>query len=133
MKRRLFLGLMSAVGAGGPKALAKAAAPVGLESLAVGTVATGVDLHSSFEPDERRKESASKWLKQLLGISKEEDEFNMRCHYLHQLDPDTACLRSMSIGAKMARSQRIQYFRQKRMQERRYRGILSDIFSGNSY
>lgn len=129
MKRRLFLGLMSAVGAGGPKALAKAAAPVGLESLAVGAASAVMPISDPIGfSDDSQQETAKAWLKKLLGTSKEEDEFRVQSQHVHMLDPDTAALRSMSVGAKVARTKRIQYYAAKRLSERRYRGVIAGIF-----
>lgn len=129
MKRRLFLGLMSAVGAGGPKALAKAAAPAGLESLAVGAASAVMPISDPIGfSDHSQQETAKEWLKKLLGTSKEEDEFRMQSQHVNMLDPDTAALRSMSVGAKVARTKRIQYYAAKRLSERRYRGVISGIF-----
>jgi len=129
MKRRLFLGLMSAVGAGGPKALAKAAAPAGLGSLAVGAATTALPLADPVRfSEEHQRDTAKEWLKQLLGMSKEEEDMRMRSLHVSLLDPDTAVLRSMSIGAKVARTRRIQYYSAKRLSERRYRGVIAGIF-----
>lgn len=127
MKRRSFLGALS-VAATSPKAVAKAAAPT-FNDLQLPGIAASV-----FLPDDgvgiggkmSRMERAKVDLAKLLGKSAERVRHERHNFYISGLDPDTAGLRSPSLGAKIRMTRRIQY--EKR--EEREKGYLHGILSG---
>jgi len=138
MKRRGFLGALGAVIAA-PKALPKGIPAADLSQLDL-SVASGVtrmaaggggDHSMSLSPKLSRVDWAKEALKRLLGIHKEEEELNMRTMWVRGLDEDTAALRSMSLGAKLRRTKRVQYMREKRENERRLSGIIFGGFTGD--
>lgn len=134
MQRRGFLGIVAGVIGTGPKALAKAAAPAGMEALKLTGVMQSIDnfdgeIPASDQGPDGQKARAKKWLKRLMGVNVKEEELKRRTQWIDGLDPDTATLRSMSIGAKIRRTRRLQYDQQKHERKLRYQGILDGWFN----
>lgn len=116
MKRRNFLGALTAVVGAGPKAVAKAAAPATMEALSLtGISAMGEEVQSvPFREDKTYAQNA---LAKLLGKSKQQHERERKNYHIYSLDPDTAGLRSVSLGSKIRMSRRIQYAQGLRREE----------------
>jgi hypothetical protein len=127
VKRRSFLGALSAVAAS-PKAVAKAAAPtfndLSLPGIAASVFPPGDGVEASGRMS--RMDRAKADLNKLLGKSAERVRHERHNFYINGLDPDTAGLRSPSLGAKIRMTRRIQY--EKR--EEREKGYLHGILSG---
>jgi len=130
MKRRGFLGFMGGVIAA-PKALPKGIEAASMKALEIPGLAMGVERAIPMGVGVEASSKigwASERLKKLVGLAKNEEEWKIRTFWINGLDEDTAVLKSMSIGSKMRRSRRIQYFRSKQQNETLFRGIMEGIF-----
>lgn len=128
MKRRSFLGALSAVAAS-PKAVAKAAAPT-IDSLQLTGIAASMfhDAEGIATGRMTRIERAKLDLDKLLGKSAERIRHERQNFFINGLDPDTAGLRSPSLGAKIRMSRRIQYEKREASAKGYLHGVLSGWF-----
>ena len=123
------MGALTAL-ASAPKSLAKAAAPASLEALNILGVSGGVEelaLHIDDRP-QNDKGRARAALAKLLGKSAARRDAEMRQWHIYSLDPDTAGLRSVTIGAKIRRSRRIQYEQSQRREEFTLNSVIKGLF-----
>lgn len=110
IQRRGFLGLIGGVVASGPKAATETISSLSLDK--VGTLAglAGGENPVPYPGDDsyRREWAAGQIAKRLLRTKLQMDD-KCRRWRISALDADTASLRSMSLGAKIKRSTRIQF------------------------
>jgi hypothetical protein len=100
LSRRGFIGALSGVVASGPKAVAKLAAPLGVESTILHSLTVGEARGSHYPPDaDEDKSWARKKLAKWLIPEFRQQEF--REYSVYELHPDLHSLRSMSLSAKM--------------------------------
>ena len=126
MKRRAFLGFLGGAAVSGPT-VAKAAGEMGLADLSLPNAIGEAVLPSAYgyatQPD--NKGWAKDALKRLVGRSAQQIAREKRDTYVQALDSDTACLRSVAIGAKIRRQKRLNYETNIARDEERYRGIIA--------
>lgn len=129
MKRRGFLGALAAVAAGGPKTIARAV-PTDVGGLGLGTIAgLGHGLGEAYldhaQPiDPGTTSWAATQLARLKAMTPWARRLKYRRTYVHALDPNTASLRSVSLGHKINMSKRIQFERQMENEHDYLKGII---------
>lgn len=124
MKRRAFLGFLGGAAASGP-AMAKAAGEVTIADLSVGSYSSGGEVLYASVSSKDDKSWAKSQLTHLLGKSAEQIAREKRDYYISSLDPDTASLRSVSLGGKIRMQKARSYEMNCKREEERYRGILA--------
>lgn len=118
LHRRGFLGFLGGTVVAGPKAMAKAAQPIGLSALrAPLDHITAADENNRFVGEEKTMEGAKKSLKEWLMpeiLSRRYREYE-----IYHLSPDVHSLRSISLSAKV-RIQKQRSFKQWREKDMSY-------------
>ena len=132
MKRRAFLGFLGGAAVAGPQAAASAAqaAQAEFQGLQTGMGMQGwsaagaqcIEPASSFEDWPKLK------LARLLGMSKEAVDRERREMQLSGLDPDVACLHSVSLGRKIEMSRWRQYDRSRRRERSYLQGVIDGLW-----
>jgi hypothetical protein len=98
LSRRGFIGALTGAVASGPKGIAKAAQPLGIDKIMLHNLKIGEqrsDAYPISEDTSWAKKKLAKWLLPEF-VNKEYREFNV-----YELHPDLYALRSMSLSAKM--------------------------------
>ena len=109
ISRRGFFGTAGAAAVAAPS-VAKAATIGDLNS-PVASVGHGPMFPDDVLAETSRLQRATNGLKKLAGLSRHDKEREIREYHIEAFDADTHALRSMSIGAKYRRSQRVLYER----------------------
>lgn len=127
MNRRSFVGLLGAVGIGGPKAVTKLAAPSTIEALSLAGISAGHDGPVQGMGGNHR-DYAADILKKMAIPGTYKHDVEMSRHWIGGLDANTASLRSVALGRKIEISRRVQYLRQQRNQRTWYQGVFDRLW-----
>lgn len=130
MKRRSFMGLLGGVVGAGPKGVVKLAAPASMES-ALGLAGISAMGGGDTSPDVGMGDSthyAKRVLQRLALPGSLKEKIQRDRHWISALDADTASLRSVSMGRKIAMSRRIQYDQHLRQQRTWYQGVVDKLW-----
>lgn len=127
MKRRAFLGFLGGAAASGP-AMAKAASEMTITDLSVSPYISGGEVPYASVASKDDKIWAKSRLAHLLGKSAEQIAREKRDYCISSLDPDTASLRSVSLGGKIRMQKARSYEMNCKREEERYRGILAGLW-----
>lgn len=133
MKRRSFLGFLGGAVVGGPKVAQSAADKLSGIGLGLGN-AHGMEVASysgyAIPPDAPLDATtfAKSALKTLLGKSEEQIAEERRRIYISNIDPDIACLRSMTLTSKIRLQRKVAHNQMQSHEEKRLREILTKGF-----
>lgn len=135
MKRRNFLGFLGGAAVGGPSVAQSTLSSAGFADLAPAGIRLnqGID-HMSVVGAQSTTNAydnigwAKKRLDELYGLTAAAREHQKRNHYISQLDPDTASLRSVSLTSKIKIAKDRSFEIEQRRSATHLQGIIAKLW-----